>query len=58
MAEKTAAAQAPKGPSMMQVLHNGNPTWANRTAKGAYRCVVCKSEAHEKANTQSQTQKK
>lgn len=43
---------------MMQVLHNGNPTWANRTAKGAYRCVVCKSEAHEKANTQSQTQKK
>lgn len=54
MAEKAAAAQAPKGPPMMQVLHNGAPTWANRTMKGFYRCVICKSETHDKVPTQSQ----
>lgn len=57
MAEKTAtktAAAAPKGPPMIQVLHNGTPTWANRTMKGLYRCTACKSESHDKAPVQAQ----
>ena len=35
-----------KGPPMQMVLHDGIPTWANRTAKGLYRCTACKIETH------------